>query len=83
MTPAELREARETMTRAVTATPDPAGWLVAVRQIVERLNLRPESCICLPGTVANICHEVVRCADGNSMTLAQVKAACEAGEYFR
>ena len=80
MTPAELREARETMTRAVTATPDPAGWLVAVRRIAERLNLRPESCIPLPGTVASICHEVVRCADGNSMTLAQVKAACGDGE---
>lgn len=76
MKPDERKEARCVLCEAIVASvPDPAGWMLALRRVVEALGMRPEMCIPLGDvTLANACAAIVMYG-GNDLTLQAVRDA--------
>ena len=77
MTGSELREVREVMTDAIMrAIPDPAGWLLALRLIVEGVGLAPEKCIPLGGVTLQLaCFEVANYMGKNQIPMDRIRGA--------
>lgn len=73
MTTDEKREVRQALEdKILREVTDPAGWLMALRRVVEALDLQPAAVLRLPACLRDGCHDVVSHADRNSMTAARV-----------
>ena len=72
-----MREVREVMTEAIMrAVPDPAGWLLALRGIVEGVGLAPEKCIPLGRVTLQLaCGEVANYMSKNQVPMDRDRGA--------
>lgn len=76
MTGPEIGKVSREMAEAVKSrVPDPAGWMLALRRISERLGLDPAMSIRLGDVVLiDVCHGLVRYAASNSLESDQIRA---------
>ncbi len=80
MTRDEKKALREDMAATIKARcPDPAGWLIAIRQVVEAVDVDPARAIPLGGvTLDMICYEVLSMADKMDVSSERIQNAIKA-----